>query len=56
MGELPHDGETASVVRGKETETFYFFNADLVYPHRQVERVPYKWILQACSLSPSPGH
>ena len=31
MREFPHDGETASIVRGKEPETFYLFNAGLVH-------------------------
>jgi len=31
MRELPNDSETASIVRGKEPGTFYFFNAGLVH-------------------------
>jgi hypothetical protein len=31
MGELPHDGETASAVRGEEPKAFYSFNAGLVH-------------------------
>jgi hypothetical protein len=31
MRVLPHDGETASIVRVKETGTFYSFNAGLVH-------------------------
>ncbi len=33
MRELPHDGEAASIVRGKETGTFYLLNADLVHAY-----------------------
>ena len=31
MRELPHDGETASIVRGGKRGTFYLFNAGLVH-------------------------
>ena len=33
MSDLPHDGETAPIVRGKETGAFYLFNADLVHAY-----------------------
>jgi hypothetical protein len=39
MRELSHDGETASIVRGKEAGTFYLFNAGLVHVYvRSVSR------------------
>jgi hypothetical protein len=39
MRMLPHDGETASIVRGKEAGTFYLFNADLVHVYiRSISR------------------
>jgi hypothetical protein len=31
MRKVPNDGETASIVRGKERRTFYLLNAGLVH-------------------------
>ena len=43
MRELPHDGETDSMVRGKKPGTFYFFKVGVVYARRaHVERPPFQ--------------